>query len=158
MSLPTFTVPSHKIHTCLWFEKDAIKAAEFYVSLFKNSRIVSSFDTLVTLVLDGQEISLLNGGTYFTLSPAASLFTICEDQDEVDRLWAALLVDGGKESQCGWVTDKFGVSWQIVPKCLMEMMGDSDKEKAKRVTVTDAMLNSIKFDIATLKKAFDGGD
>ncbi|KLJ06974.1 hypothetical protein EMPG_17537 [Blastomyces silverae] len=156
MSLATFTAPSFKVHTCLWFEKDAIKAAEFYVTLFKNSRIVSSSDTLVTFVLDGQQISLLNGGTYFTLSPAASLFTTCEDQDEVDRLWAALLADGGKESQCGWLTDKFGVSWQIVPRCLMEMMGDSDKEKAKRVT--DAMMKSIKFDIPTLKKAFDGGD
>ncbi|PGH35997.1 hypothetical protein GX50_01167 [[Emmonsia] crescens] len=156
MSNSTFAVPSHKIHTCLWFEKDAIKAAEFYVSLFKNSRIVSSHDTLVTFILDGQEISLLNGGTYYTLSPAASLFTVCEDQDEVDRLWAALLADGGKESQCGWLTDGFGVSWQIVPRCLMEMMGDSDKVKAKRVT--DVMLKSVKFDIETLKKAFHGSD
>ncbi|OAX85164.1 hypothetical protein ACJ72_00466 [Emergomyces africanus] len=153
MATSTFSA-LHKIHTCLWFEKDAIKAAEFYVTLFKNSRIVSSDKTLVTFILDGQQISLLNGGTYYTLSPAASLFTICEDQAEVDRLWDALLADGGKEMQCGWLTDRFGVSWQIVPRCLMEMMGDSDKAKAKRAT--DAMMKSVKFDIDTLKKAFDG--
>ncbi|OJD18655.1 hypothetical protein AJ78_01351 [Emergomyces pasteurianus Ep9510] len=156
MATPTFAAPSTKIHTCLWFEKDAIKAAEFYVTLFKNSRIISSDKTLVSFILDGQQISLLNGGTYYTLTPAASLFTTCDDQAEVDRLWAALLADGGKEMQCGWLTDRFGVSWQIVPRCLMEMMGDSDQVKAKRVT--DAMLNSVKFDIETLKKAFEGSD
>ncbi|PGH03330.1 hypothetical protein AJ79_07408 [Helicocarpus griseus UAMH5409] len=154
MATAKFAVPSHKIHTCLWFEKDGIEAAKFYVSLFKNSRIVSDDPTLVTFILDGQEISIINGGPHFTLSPAMSLFTTCEDQEEIDRLWAALTSDGGKEIECGWLTDKFGVSWQIVPRCLMEMMGDPDEVKAKRAR--EAMLKSVKFDIETLKKAYNG--
>ncbi|PGH12127.1 hypothetical protein AJ80_06848 [Polytolypa hystricis UAMH7299] len=155
MSYPKFALPSHKIHTCLWFDNNnGLEAATFYTSLFKNSRITSVAETLVTFTLDGQDISALNGGPHYKQTPAASLFIICEDQDEIDHFWNAFTADGGKEIQCGWVTDKFGVSWQVVPRVLMEMMGDPDEEKAKRAH--DAMLNSVKFDIAELKEAFEG--
>ncbi|KAK2746436.1 hypothetical protein FQN55_005654 [Onygenales sp. PD_40] len=154
MADTTFIPPTHRIHTCLWMEKDGLEAAKFYTSLFKNSRITNEHSTLVTFQLEGQDISILNGGPYFTLSPAVSLFTICEDQAEIDRLWAAFTADGGKESQCGWVTDKFGVSWQIVPRCLMEMQFEKDEAKRKRAH--EAMLKSVKFDIETLTRAFNG--
>ncbi|EER28754.1 hypothetical protein D8B26_000972 [Coccidioides posadasii str. Silveira] len=155
-----------KVHPCLWFDTQAVEAATYYTTLFSQrpnakpgdaadvSRITSIAEPLVTFMLSGQEYSALNGGPHYTHSPAVSLFITCEDQAEVDYFWENFLKDGGKEIQCGWITDKFGVSWQVVPKALMEMLSDEDKEKQERARQT--MLNSKKLEIARLKAAFEG--
>ena len=155
-----------KITTYLWFDDDAEEAMKFYVSLFKNSKILSTSrypegspgkpGTLMTgsFQLDGQEFMALNGGPQFPFTEAISLLVNCETQQEVDDLWAKLTANGGQESQCGWLKDKFGVSWQIIPKQLGEMIGDKDPAKAKRAV--DAMLKMKKIDIKTLERARDG--
>ena len=155
-----------KITTYLWFDDDAEEAMKFYCSLFKNSKILSTSrypegnpgnaGTLMTgsFQLDGQEFMALNGGPQFPFTEAISLLVNCENQQEVDELWAKLTADGGQESQCGWLKDKFGVSWQIIPKQLGEMIGDKDPAKAKRAV--DAMLKMKKIDIKTLERARDG--
>jgi predicted 3-demethylubiquinone-9 3-methyltransferase (glyoxalase superfamily) len=155
-----------KITTYLWFDDDAEEAMKFYTSLFKNSKILSTSrypegspgkpGTLMTgtFQLDGQEFMALNGGPQFPFTEAISLLVNCENQQEVDELWAKLTADGGQESQCGWLKDKFGVSWQIIPKQLGEMIGDKDPVKAKRAV--DAMLKMKKIDIKTIERARDG--
>jgi predicted 3-demethylubiquinone-9 3-methyltransferase (glyoxalase superfamily) len=155
-----------KITTYLWFDDDAEEAMKFYTSLFKNSKILSTSrypegspgqaGTLMTgsFQLDGQEFMALNGGPQFPFTEAISLLVNCETQQEVDELWAKLTADGGQESQCGWLKDKFGVSWQIIPKQLGEMIGDKDPAKAKRAV--DAMLKMKKIDLKTLERARDG--
>jgi len=155
-----------KITTYLWFDDDAEEAMKFYTSLFKNSKILSTSrypegspgkpGTLMTgsFQLDGQEFMALNGGPQFPFTEAISLFVNCETQQEVDDLWAKLTADGGEESQCGWLKDKFGVSWQIIPKQLGEMIGDKDPAKSKRAV--DAMLKMKKIDIKALERARDG--
>ena len=155
-----------KITTYLWFDDDAEEAMKFYTSLFKNSKILSTSrypegspgkpGTLMTgsFQLDGQEFMALNGGPQFPFTEAISLLVNCETQQEVDELWAKLTADGGQESQCGWLKDKFGVSWQIIPKQLGEMIGDKDPAKAKRAV--DAMLKMKKIDIKALERARDG--
>ena len=154
-----------KIGPCLWFDDQAEEAANFYVSIFKNSKIlgVSHYGEAgpgpagtvltVTFELDGQEFTALNGGPYFTFTEAISLFVNCETQQEVDELWAKLTA-GGEESMCGWLKDKYGLSWQIVPTVLLELMQDKDPLKAKRVT--EAMLQMRKIDIAKLQEAYEG--
>jgi predicted 3-demethylubiquinone-9 3-methyltransferase (glyoxalase superfamily) len=142
-----------KVRTFLWFDDNADEAAAFYVSVIKNSSIVSSSPLLVSFVLDGQEFMALNGGPTYELSPAVSLFVECEDQAEVDHLWATFL-EGGEAAQCGWLVDKFGLSWQIVPKRLGELMSDGDEEKSERVF--QAMLEMVKIDVAALEKAYAG--
>ena len=155
-----------KISPCLWFDAKAEEAARFYTSLFPNSRI-NSIDRspgetpsgpkdmvlTVNFTLDGHTYIALNGGPDFTFNEAISLSIDCEDQAEVDRYWNALL-EGGKPEACGWLKDRYGVSWQIVPTVMFKMMADPDRAKAKRAT--DAMLTMVKFDIATLKAAFEG--
>lgn len=155
-----------KITTYLWFDDNAEEAMKFYVSLFKNSKILSTSrypegspgkpGTLMTgqFQLDGQEFMALNGGPQFPFTEAISLLVNCEDQQEVDELWSKLTADGGQESQCGWLKDKFGVSWQIIPKQLGEMIGDKDPVKAKRAV--DAMLQMKKIDIKAMERARDG--
>ena len=155
-----------KITTYLWFDDDAEEAMKFYISLFKNSKILSTSrypegspgkpGTLMTgsFQLDGQEFMALNGGPQFPFTEAISLLVNCETQQEVDELWAKLTADGGQESQCGWLKDKFGVSWQIIPKQLGEMIGDKDPVKSKRAV--DAMLKMKKIDIKALERARDG--
>jgi len=155
-----------KITTYLWFDDDAEEAMKFYTSLFKNSKILSTSrypegspgkpGTLMTgsFQLDGQEFMALNGGPQFPFTEAISLLVNCETQQEVDELWAKLTANGGQESQCGWLKDKFGVSWQIIPKQLGEMIGDKDPAKAKRAV--DAMLKMKKIDIKALERARDG--
>jgi predicted 3-demethylubiquinone-9 3-methyltransferase (glyoxalase superfamily) len=155
-----------KITTYLWFDDDAEEAMKFYVSLFKNSKILSRSrypegspgkpGTLMTgsFQLDGQEFMALNGGPQFPFTEAISLLVNCETQQEVDELWAKLTADGGQESQCGWLKDKFGVSWQIIPKQLGEMIGDKDPEKSKRAV--EAMLKMKKIDIKAIERARDG--
>ena len=155
-----------RITPFLWFNDDAGQAAEFYVSLFENARILhvarygeagpgpAGSAMVVTFELDGQRLMALNGGPDFRFTEAVSLFVDCEDQAEVDRLWAALTA-GGQEQQCGWLKDRFGLSWQIVPRALMEMLGDAEPARAQRVT--EAMLKMVKIDVEGLRRAYEGG-
>jgi predicted 3-demethylubiquinone-9 3-methyltransferase (glyoxalase superfamily) len=156
-----------KITTFLWFNDQAEQAAKLYTSLFKNSKISNvSYSGeggstspgkvfMVDFVLDGQEFKALNGGPVFKFTEAISLFVTCETQEEVDKYWEKLS-DGGEKGQCGWLKDRFGLSWQIVPIALGVLMGDSDPEKSKRVM--EAMLKMSKIDIDLLKQAYDGTD
>jgi predicted 3-demethylubiquinone-9 3-methyltransferase (glyoxalase superfamily) len=154
-----------KITTFLWFNGQAEEAANYYVSTFRNSRILNlarfgdagpgpkGSVMLVTFELEGQQFMALNGGPQYTISPAISLFVNCESQNEVDELWAKLTA-GGKEVQCGWLTDKFGVSWQIIPREFMQLMQDKDPVKSQRVF--KAMMHMVKLDIEALKRAHRG--
>jgi len=148
-----------KITTFLWFDGNAEEAMKFYVSVFKNSKIVSTMpgpDGKVltgTFELEGQRFMALNGGPNFKFTEAISLFVNCETQAEVDDLWSKLTA-GGAESQCGWLKDKFGLSWQIIPSALGRLLGDKDRVKAGRAM--QAMLQMRKIDIAKLQQAFDG--
>jgi len=155
-----------KIVTFLWFDDQAEEAANFYVSLFKNSRVLNvtrygdagpgpkGSVMSVTFQLEGQEFYALNGGPHFSFTPAISLFVNCETQPEVDGLWEKLLAGGGRPDRCGWLQDKYGLSWQIIPTALGKLMGDKDPEKSKRVM--QAMLKMQKIDIAALQKAYNG--
>ncbi|MEO8556718.1 MAG: VOC family protein [Actinomycetota bacterium] len=154
-----------KISPFLWFDDQAEEAASYYVSIFKNSAIlgVSRYGEgaphpagtamSVSFVLDGLEFTALNGGPQFTFTEAISLFVTAETQDEVDDLWDKLTSGGGEPSQCGWLKDKYGLSWQIVPPVLFELLGDPDPEKSGRVM--QAMLGMGKLDIAGLRAAYD---
>jgi predicted 3-demethylubiquinone-9 3-methyltransferase (glyoxalase superfamily) len=143
-----------KITPFLWLENRAEEAAQFYASIFENAEVLHSDAQIATVRLEGQEFHLLNGGPHFKLSPAFSIFVSCETQAEIDDLWAKLTADGGKESQCGWLEDKFGVSWQLCPPLLVKYLNDPDREKANRVR--DAMMTMNKLDIAALQRAYDG--
>jgi predicted 3-demethylubiquinone-9 3-methyltransferase (glyoxalase superfamily) len=152
------------IVTSLWFDTEAYEAAEFYCSLFPNSQITNVMryteagpgepGTVVTVdfVLDGRRFNGINGGPAFTFSEAISLLVPCADQAEADRLWDALL-DGGQPSQCGWLKDRYGLSWQIVPNGLDELLGDPDPGRARRAT--EAMLQQSKLDLAAIRAAAD---
>jgi predicted 3-demethylubiquinone-9 3-methyltransferase (glyoxalase superfamily) len=154
-----------KVTPFLWFNGNAEEAANFYTSVIQPSRITEILRygeagpgpkgsvMLITFELHGQEFIALNAGGKFQFTPAMSLFIRCQTQEEVDHLWDSLSA-GGKTIQCGWLTDKFGVTWQIVPNVLMEMQADKDREKSQRVM--KAMMKMIKLDIAELKKAYDG--
>ena len=155
------------ITPCLWFESQALEAAEFYTSVFPDSSIVavqrSPADTpgpkagavlLVQFKLAGQEYQALNGGSHDKFNDAISLSVSCADQKEVDRLWSALTSGGGKPVQCGWLKDKYGLSWQIVPKRLPELLANPDPAKSKRVM--EAMMKMVKIDIAALEAAAQG--
>jgi len=134
----------------LWFEKDAEKAARFYVSLFQGSKIHSASPMSVEFSLAGQEFYALNGGPYYKLTPAYSMFVRVKTQKEVDRLWEAL-TKGGEESQCGWLVDKFGLSWQIIPDRLTELLSHKDPKVAQ--LATQAMMKMQRIDIAALDAA-----
>jgi predicted 3-demethylubiquinone-9 3-methyltransferase (glyoxalase superfamily) len=142
-----------KITTFLWFNTQAEEAANFYVSIFKNSKVLSVNPMTVTFQLEGQSFHALNGGPQFTFTPAISLFVDCETQAEVDDLWKKLTA-GGSEEPCGWLKDKYGLSWQIIPRALGRMLGDQDRTKADRAL--QAMLKMKKIDIAKLTAAFEG--
>ena len=139
-----------KITPFLWFEGNALEAAEFYVSIFKNSKIVNASPMSVTLELEGQTLMILNGGPHHRLSPAVSLFVACETQPEIDDLWAKL-TDGGADGRCGWLVDKYGLSWQLVPPVLGQLLGNKDRAKAQRVMA--AMMTMNKLEIAVLQQA-----
>jgi len=149
-----------KITPFLWFDTQAEEAMNFYVSLFKNSKVLNvsrgpdGKAFIVSFELDGQEFMALNAGPQFKFNESISMYVDCVDQDEVDYLWDALIADGGEESMCGWLKDKYGLSWQIVPKQLGELMGDPDPEKSQRVR--EAMLKMQKIIVADLQKAYDG--
>jgi predicted 3-demethylubiquinone-9 3-methyltransferase (glyoxalase superfamily) len=146
-------VTAPKITPFLWFDNNAQDAIKFYTSVFKNSKIIQLGPMVSTFELEGQRLMALNGGPAFKFTEAISLYISCEDQEEVDYFWAALLRDGGKESQCGWLKDKFGLSWQIVPVILGELLGGPDKRKSDNVM--QAMLKMIKLDVEALKKAYN---
>jgi predicted 3-demethylubiquinone-9 3-methyltransferase (glyoxalase superfamily) len=154
-----------RIRPNLWFDTEAEEAAEFYVSIFDNSRVVNvtrytdagpreaGMVMTVEFELDGQRFVGINGGPEFTFDEAMSLEIVCEDQEEVDYYWERL-TDGGEESQCGWLKDRYGVSWQVVPKGMDEVFSDPDPERAKRAM--EAMLKMRKLDIGALRAAADG--
>jgi predicted 3-demethylubiquinone-9 3-methyltransferase (glyoxalase superfamily) len=156
-----------KITTFLWYDNQAEEAARLYTSLFKNSKIgeISRYPEgapgqagsvmTVNFTLDGQEFFALNGGPVFKFNESISLYVHCDSQEEVDRLWAKLTADGGEESQCGWLKDKFGVSWQIVPDEFTELM--SSGTPAQSQNVMKAMLQMKKLDLAVLRKAYKEG-
>jgi predicted 3-demethylubiquinone-9 3-methyltransferase (glyoxalase superfamily) len=139
-----------KITPFLWFEGNAEQAAQFYIGIFKNSKILSASPMSVTLELEGQRLMILNGGPHHKLSPAVSLFVNCETQPEIDDLWAKL-TDGGADGRCGWLVDKYGLSWQLVPPILGQLLGDKDRAKAQRVMA--AMMKMNKLEIAVLEQA-----
>jgi len=152
-----------KITPFLWFDNQAEEAAAFYTSLFKNSKItgISRYGDAgpgpkgavmtVNFELDGQKFMALNGGPVFKFTPALSLFVNCETQEEVDELWEKLSA-GGEKSRCGWLTDKYGLSWQIIPTILGKLLGDPDRKKADQVM--NAMLQMDKIDIKRLEEAY----
>jgi predicted 3-demethylubiquinone-9 3-methyltransferase (glyoxalase superfamily) len=163
---PKGEIEMSKIAPCLWFESEAEEAARLYVSLLPNSRIdhvqknvvdspsgKAGTVLVVAFTLAGQRFQALNGGKRFDFTHAISLSVDCADQAEVDRLWDALS-DGGSAVACGWLKDRYGVSWQIVPSVLMRLMADPDRVKAARVMT--AMMGMVKLDIAELQRAYDG--
>jgi predicted 3-demethylubiquinone-9 3-methyltransferase (glyoxalase superfamily) len=154
-----------KITTFMMFNDQTDEAVNSYISIFKNSGIIDAArygdegpgpaGTIMsaTFQLEGQQFMAFNGGPHFSFSQGISLFVSCKTQAEVDELWEKLSA-GGEKEQCGWVRDKFGVSWQVIPEALMELMGDPDPEKSQRVV--QAMLQMQKIDIAGLQRAYDG--
>ena len=155
-----------RIAPCLWFDHQAEEAANFYVSLFKDSKILSVSRypdgvpggmagkvMLVEFQLEGHKYMALNGGPHFKLTEAFSLFVLCEGQEEVDSYWEKLIAGGGAESQCGWLKDKYGVSWQVIPDALPRLLADPDRAKASRVM--QAMMGMVKIDIEALRRAAD---
>ena len=154
------------ISPCLWFDRNAEEAAQFYVSVFPDSRIetVDRCQTdwpggqagdviLITFTLSGQSYQALNGGPGVDFNEAVSLSVTCKDQAEVDHFWDALIADGGEPIQCGWLKDKFGMRWQVVPKIFFEYMRDNDPVRTRRVI--EAMMQMVKLDVDALKRAFD---
>ena len=156
-----------KIATCLWYDGEAEAAASFYTSLLPDSRIDATIrspaDTpsgktgevlVVHFTLAGRSYMGLNGGPMFKHSEAASIHVLCDDQAEIDRLWKAFIDNGGTESQCGWLSDRWGVPWQIVPKRMYELIQGDDRGRAGRAV--EAMMKMVKFDIAELDRAANG--
>ena len=143
-----------KITPFLWFDTQAEEAMNYYVSIFKNSKVINASPQMVQFELDGQEFIGLNAGPQYKFNESISMFVNCEDQAEVDYFWNKLTADGGEESMCGWLKDKYGLSWQIIPKQLGDYIGGPDPVKAQRGL--QAMLQMQKIIIADLKKAYDG--
>ena len=159
-----------KITPFLWFDNQAEEAAKFYTSVFKNSKIgkILRYDEAsakaaggpvgsvltIEFEIEGQKFTALNGGPEFKFNESISFMVNCDTQNEVDYFWEKLTADGGQESACGWLKDKFGASWQVVPRVLIEMLGDNDSEKSERVM--KAMLQMQKIEIKTLKEAYAG--
>jgi predicted 3-demethylubiquinone-9 3-methyltransferase (glyoxalase superfamily) len=155
-----------KVSTCLWFDGQAEEAARFYTSVVKNSRITGVVPygeagpgepgsvMIVMFELDGQQFIGLNGGPQFTFDEAVSVHVTCDSQEEIDELWGALTADGGEEGPCGWLKDRYGLSWQIDSRALHEMITSPDQEAAARAT--KAMFAMKKLDVQALQDAFDG--
>lgn len=151
---------SAKVRTCLWFNDNGHEAADFYVSLLPNSFVENKVEVksdqpprVVEFTLGGAPFMILNGGPMFTPTAAASISVLTEDQSETDHLWGLLTGNGGKEGRCAWLTDKYGVSWQIVPKDMVRMLSAVDKEAAGRAS--EAMMQMNKIDISQMEKAFN---
>ena len=155
-----------KIVPCLWFDRNGEDALKFYTAIFPNSRVTDKLlwgDTnpelkgsllTATFELEGQEFMLINGGPQYKFTPAISMYLKCKTQAEVDNYWNKLLEGGGEPVQCGWITDRYGVSWQIVPDGLIQMFQDKDPAKAAREM--QALMKMVKLDIAEVRKAYDG--
>lgn len=155
-----------RISPCLWFESNAEEAVNFYLTVFQSGRIVETLrygegaaqpkGTVLTIAfeLNGHPFIALNGGPHHTFNDAISLHVACADQEELDHIWNGLIAGGGKPVQCGWCKDKFGVSWQVVPVQLQDMMQAGDRTRADRVM--QALLKMVKLDLAGLQKAYDG--
>ena len=149
-----------KATTFLWFDGNVREAAEFYVSVFKDAKLVDTMPgpggttMSATFRIGGQEFIAFNGGPHHHLTPAVSIFITVETQAEVDELWTKLLAGGGREDHCGWLQDRYGLSWQVIPTTLPKLLGAPDREKAGRAM--QAMLGMVKIDIAGLQAAFDG--
>jgi predicted 3-demethylubiquinone-9 3-methyltransferase (glyoxalase superfamily) len=154
------------IKPCLWFDTQALEAAEFYISIFKNSKLdqigyygegtplPKGTVLVVNFQLNGQDFMALNGGPMFQFNEAVSLVVDCETQEEIDDYWQKLTADGGQEVQCGWLKDKYGLSWQIVPTVLGKLMADKDPAKTNRMM--QALMTMVKLDIGGLERAFRG--
>ena len=142
-----------KISPFLWYNGDVEKAVDFYTSIFKSSKVISRNPMGATIELEGQQLNLFNGGPMFPFTEAISLYVNCDTQDEIDYYWEALTGGGGKESRCGWLKDKFGLSWQAVPAVLGTLLWDKDKKKAD--AAMQAMLKMVKLDIKALQEAHD---
>jgi predicted 3-demethylubiquinone-9 3-methyltransferase (glyoxalase superfamily) len=150
---------SPQITPFLWFDSEAEPAAKLYTSTFENSRITElsrAGDKVmsVTFELNGQRLMALNGGPHYQLTPAFSLFVSVDSQPELDRIWDALLAGGGQPTRCGWLVDRYGLSWQVIPTVLGKLMGDPDPARAGRAV--QAMMGMIKLDIAELERAANG--
>jgi predicted 3-demethylubiquinone-9 3-methyltransferase (glyoxalase superfamily) len=145
-----------KITPYFWFDSGANKAAEFYCSIFDNSEITSDGGAVIEFILDGTNFIALNGGPQYKFNEAISFYVLCNDQEEIDRLWNQLTSDGGSEGRCSWCNDKFGVSWQIVPKRFIEMMRKGLPDQKQRVM--GAMMGMNKMIITELEKAFENGN
>ncbi|WP_344266753.1 VOC family protein [Actinomadura napierensis] len=155
-----------KVSTCLWFDGQAEEAAAFYTSIVKNSRVIDTVPSpeggpgepgsamLVRFELDGQQFAGLNGGPQFTFDEAVSVHILCDSQEEIDELWGKLTADGGEEGPCGWLKDKYGLSWQVDSRALFEMIISPDQKAAARAT--KAMFTMKKLDVQALQDAFDG--
>ncbi len=155
-----------KISPFLWFDTQAEDAAKFYTAIFKNSKIIATTRypenspgpagkvMTVGFVINGQDFTALNGGPHFKFTEAISFVVSCKDQSEVDEYWEKLLQGGGKPSQCGWLKDQFGLSWQIVPEGMGQFLGGKDPEGSKRAM--QAMLKMVKLDISKLREAYEG--
>lgn len=162
----TGPAPAQKITPFLWFDKEAEEAANFYVSIFKNSKVLgvtrygeagpgpAGSVMTATFQLEDQVFTGVNGGPHFKFTEAISFVIHCKTQEEVDHYWNGLTADGGSESQCGWLKDKFGMSWQVVPDTLLQMLKDPDPQKSQRAL--KAMLQMRKIDIAKLEEAYKG--
>ena len=156
-----------KITPCLWFDTEGEEAAEFYVSLFGDAKILdvtrygeagprpAGMVMTVSFILEGQEYTALNGGPEFPFTEAVSFQVSCEDQEEVDRFWGRLLEDGGTEGPCGWIKDRFGLSWQVIPTALPRLLSDPDPARAQRAMA--ASLQMPKSDVAAVAKAAAAG-
>ena len=140
-----------KVTPFLWFDAPLEEPIAYYESIFENVRVDSVSPQSASFEIEGQAFKALNGGPQFQFNEAVSFFVECEDQAEVDYYWERLTADGGAESMCGWLKDRYGLSWQIIPKSLMTYLGDPDREKAGRVT--QAMLTMKKIDVAALDRA-----
>ncbi len=142
-----------KITPYLWFENEAQEAANFYCSIFENSKVLSDGGMIVEFELDGMKFIALNGGPQYKFNEAVSFYVLCDDQAEIDRLWTQLTRNGGSEGRCSWCKDKFGLSWQIVPKRFIEMMQTGTPDQTKRVI--DAMMGMSKLIIDDFEVAFN---
>lgn len=143
-----------KVTPFLWFDGKLEEIVKFYTTVFTNARVLNVSPMNATFVIEGQEFMALNGGPQFKFNEAVSFFIRCETQDEVDAFWEKLTADGGAEGRCGWLKDKFGLSWQVIPDALGQYLSDPDRTKANRVM--QAMLKMNKLDIATLESAYVG--
>jgi predicted 3-demethylubiquinone-9 3-methyltransferase (glyoxalase superfamily) len=140
---------THEIYPCLWFDGNAQEAAKYYCTVFKNAKITAENPMVVMFEIDGKKFMCLNGGPHFKFNESVSFVVNCDTQDEIDYYWNTLTANGGVESQCGWLKDKFGLSWQIVPAILPKLMSDPSRAQ----NVMQAFMKMKKFDIKTLENA-----